>query len=229
MLLHDLIYFVLVYSCWVVKRSKSKKRASPSRRDQIRWCFEKPTTSKLSSTRSLLLANLAESTERPERLVAAAALEHNLRRRTNEEHPALADLLALGSHTDESLALGADDDAGTFDAFEGDFRARGVEVCFHDGEFFDWWVVELHAGVGAVGGGVEFAVGEVGGGHFLLGDGREVVGEHAGEGGDVFEFGREAGADDVVGGGHAFHDVCVMFVNKIGGMIGSAGYVPPLM
>ena len=216
MLLHDLIYFLLVYSCWVVKMSKSKKRASPSRRDQIRWCFEKPTASKLSSTRSLLLANLAESAERPEGLVAAAALEHNLRRRTNEEHPALADLLALGSHTNGSLTLGADEDAGAFDAFEGDFRARGVKICFHDGEFFDGRVVELRAGVGAVGGGVEFAVGEVGGGHFLLGDGREVVGEHAGEGGDVFEFGREAGADDVVGGGHAFHYVCWISVLLVG-------------
>lgn len=57
-------------------------------------------------------------------------------------------------------------------------------------------------------GGVEFAVGEVGGRHLLLGDGREIVCEHVGEGGDVFEFRREAGADDVVRGGHAFDDVC---------------------
>lgn len=173
---------------------------------------EPTTTSKLPSTRSLLLANFAESAERPKRLIATAALKHDLCRRSNKEHPAFANLLALRSHTNSSLALSADNNAGTLDAFERDFRASGVEVCLHDGEFFDGRVVEQRGGVGAVSGGVEFAVGEVGGGHFLLGDGREVVGQHAGEGGDVFEFGREAGADDVVGRGHAFHDVYDLLV-----------------
>lgn len=126
-----------------------------------------PTTSKLlSSTRSLLLANLAESAERPKRLLTITALKHDLRRRAHEEHPSFVNLLALGSYADSSLALGADNNTGTLDPFECDFRARGVEVCLHDGEFFDGRVVELRAGVGAVGGGVEFAVGEVGGGHF---------------------------------------------------------------
>ena len=221
---------MLVYSYWVVKLLKSKKESLAfTPRLRLTVLGETSTTSKLPSTRSLLLANLAESAECPERLVAAAALEHNLCRRADEEHPAFADFLALGSHADGSLALGADDDAGAFNAFEGDFRSGGVEVCFHDGKFLDGRVVELRAGVGGVGGGVEFTVGEVGWGHLLLGDGREVVGEHAGEGGDVFEFGGEACADYVVGGGHAFHDVCVVVVSVVGGVVGFAGYVPPLM
>lgn len=64
----------------------------------------------------------------------------------------------------------------------------------------------------------------------MLGDGCEVVGEHASKGGDVFEFGREAGADNVVGGCHAFHDVCWSGLS-VGWREGwvSLGDVPPLM
>ena len=54
---------------------------------------------------------------------------------------------------------------------------------------------------------VEFAVRVVDGLHFLLEYGRVGVCEHGGESGDVFEFGGEAGADDVVACGHAFHDI----------------------
>lgn len=76
-----------------------------------------------------------------------------------------------------------------------------------DRELRNGRVVEQTAGVRFECRRVEFAIGVVDGFHLLLGDGCEGVCEHAGQGRDVLEFGREACADDVVGGGHAFHDI----------------------
>ena len=55
---------------------------------------------------------------------------------------------------------------------------------------------------------VQSDIGVGDGRHFLGGYGGIGVGEHSCESGNVLVFGGEAGADDVVGGGHAFDDVC---------------------
>jgi hypothetical protein len=155
--------------------------------------------------RTLLPLQLTERLKRRKLLLfpLSRTLQNQLRHRPHEEHIPLTDLLALRPHADPPPSPGADDNTRPIDHLKRRLRARPSEVGLHDAELLDGGVVERGRGGGGVGGGVEGHVGVVGGAHFLGGDGRVAVGEHGDEGGDVFELGGEAGADDVVRGGHA--------------------------
>lgn len=134
-------------------------------------------------------------------------LNSTLGARPHKKHIALPHLLPLRPDGNRARTRRTNDNTRPVDRLEGRFRRRPSQVCLDDGEFLDRRIVQQTAALGLEGDGVEFDKGIVGRVQFLVGDRRVGVREHGAQRGDVFEFRREAGADDVVRRGHALDDV----------------------
>lgn len=106
-------------------------------------------------------------------------LQDTFRRRAHKVNIPILHLFDLGPHGDGSLAAGTNNDAGPLDGFECGFGAGGFQCCHHHAEFGDGGIIQDCGGGGGVGGLVEGRVGVVDGLHFLGGDGRVAVGQHA--------------------------------------------------
>jgi hypothetical protein len=114
----------------------------------------------------MLPLELAERLERRE--LIAATFYYQFRSGSHEENEALLHFFRLGSNTYLSLTFCAEDDAWSCDGFESCFCPRLLQICFHDAELLDRWIIQSRRGARRVCSAVERNIGIMRGVHLLL-------------------------------------------------------------